>query len=115
MVVDQPLEVRWSWTAKSIDLLNQFKAGTTLSVTLDGQALTQPEQYWSQPQLQENEASMFWKYDLPPLTPGSHLVEFVVSTDKQLTDGQDENGDGQLDTFGPGDILVGYTEVVVKP
>jgi hypothetical protein len=114
-VADQPLEVRWSWTAKSIDLLDQFKASTTLSVTLDGEPLIKPEQYWSQPQLQEEEASMFWVYDLPLLSPGSHLVEFVVSTEKKLTDGQDENGDGQLDTFGPGDILVGYTEVVVKP
>ena len=58
---------------------------------------------------------MFWMYDLPPLSPGSHIVEFVVSSDKQLTDGLDENGDGQLDTFGPGNILVGYAEVVVKP
>jgi serine/threonine protein kinase len=115
VVVDQPLEVRWSWSAKSIDLLNEFKASTTLSVTLDGQPVIKPEQYWSQPQLQEEEGSMFWAYDLPLLSPGSHIVEFVVSTDKQLTDGQDENGDGQLDTFGPGDILVGYTEVVVKP
>jgi len=115
LVVDQPLEVRWVWSAKSIDLLNQFKASTTLSVTLDGQPLIKPEQYWSRPQLQEGEGSMFWVYDLPPLSPGSHLVEYVVSTDKKLTDGQDENGDGQLDMFGPGKIYEGYVEVVVKP
>ena len=114
-MVDQPLEVRWVWSAKSIDLLNQFKASTTLSVTLDGQPLIKPEQYWSRPQLQEGEGSMFWVYDLPPLSPGSHRIEFAVSTYKKLTDGQDENGDGQLDTFGPGNIYAGYVEVVVKP
>ena len=114
-VVDQPLEVRWSWAAKSIDLLNQFKASTTLSVTLDGQPLAKPEQYWSKPQLENGDETMFWAYELPPLRPGSHIVQFVVSSDKKLTDGQDENGDGQLDTFGPGNIYVGYAEVVVKP
>ena len=86
-----------------------------MSVTLDGQALTKPEQYWSQPQLKEGEGSMFWVYNLPPLNPGSHLVDFVVSSGKKLTDGLDENGDGQLDTFGPGNIYAGYVEVVVKP
>jgi hypothetical protein len=49
------------------------------------------------------------------LEPGAHLIEFVVRSDKQLTDGLDENGDGQLDTYGPGNILVGYVEVVDLP
>ena len=56
---------------------------------------------------------MFWSYPLPALDPGAHLIEFMVWSDKKLTDGLDENGDGQLDTYGPGDILTGYVEVVV--
>jgi serine/threonine protein kinase len=113
--VGQPLEVRWRWGAKAIEYLNQFKANTTLSVTLDGQALDEPQQYWSQPQAVGNEAEMFWSYMLSALEPGSHVIEFVVSTTQQLTDGLDENGDGRLDTFGPGDILTGYVEVEVLP
>ena len=61
------------------------------------------------------EAEMFWNYPLPALEPGAHLIEFMVWSDKKLTDGLDENGDGQLDTYGPGNILVGYVEVVVLP
>jgi serine/threonine protein kinase len=115
VMVGQPLEVRWRWSAKTIDFLNQFKAGTTLTVTLDGQPLAKPQQYWSQPQQVDDAQEMFWVYDLPPLNAGSHVVQYVVSSNKKLTDGMDENGDGQLDTFGPGDIYVGYTEVIVKP
>jgi serine/threonine protein kinase len=114
-VVGQPWEVRWRWGAKSNDLLNQFKAGTTLSVTLDGKPLLEPQQYWSPPQLIDGEPGMSWVYEMPSLNPGSHIIKFVVSSDKPLTDGLDENGDGQLDTFGPGNIYTGYAEVVVKP
>lgn len=114
-VVGQPLEVRWRWGAKSMDLLSQFRAGTTLSVTLDGRPLVRPQQDWSNPQVVDNEAEMFWVYELPPLSPGSHVIEFVVHSDKEVTDGLDDNGDGKVDTFGPGDFLQGYVEVVVKP
>jgi hypothetical protein len=38
-----------------------------------------------------------------------------VWSDQQLTDGLDGNGDGQLDTYGPGSILNGYVEVIVQP
>jgi hypothetical protein len=115
VMVGQPLEVRWQWGAKSIDYLDQFKAGTTLSVTLDGVPVESPKQYWTPARMRKGEAEMFWSQLLPPLDPGSHLIEFVVSSDQSLTDGLDENGDGQLDTFGPGNILAGYVEAIVMP
>ena len=39
---------------------------------------------------------MFWSYSLPTLEPGAHVIEFTVWSDMKLTDGLDENGDGQL-------------------
>ena len=115
VLMGQPLEVKWRWGAKSIEYLNQFKAGTTMTVTLDGKLITQPQIYWSKAQAADNEAEMFWAYDPPALNAGSHVFEFVVHSDKAITDGLDDNGDGRLDTFGPGDFLQGYVEVVVKP
>jgi serine/threonine protein kinase len=112
---DQPLEVRWRWGAQTPEYLDQFKAGTTLTVTVDGAPVENPQQYWTPPQVSAGEAEMFWSYPLPTLEPGAHVVEFTVWSDKQLTDGLDENGDGQLDTYGPGNILVGYVEVVALP
>ena len=112
---DQPLEVRWRWGAKTPAYLDQFRAGTTLTVTVDGAPLENPQQYWMPPKAAPGEAEMFWSYPLPALESGAHVVEFVVWSDRKLTDGLDENGDGQLDTYGPGNILVGYVGVEVLP
>ena len=84
-----------------------------LTVTVDGVPVENPQQYWTPPKAAAGEAEMFWSYPLPALEPGAHVIEFVVWSDKKLTDGLDENGDGQLDTYGPGNILIGYVEVVV--
>jgi hypothetical protein len=112
---DQPLEVRWRWDAMTPAYLDQFKAGTTLTATVDGVPVENPQQYWTPPQTTSGEAEMFWNYPLPALEAGAHVIEFVVWSDTKLTDGLDENGDGQLDTYGPGNILAGYVEVVVLP
>jgi hypothetical protein len=112
---DQPLEVRWRWGAKTPAYLDQFKSGTVLTVTVNGVPVENPQQYWAAPQAAADEAEMFWSYPLPSLESGAHAIEFIVWTDKKLSDGLDENGDGQLDTFGPGNILTGYVEVVVQP
>jgi hypothetical protein len=112
---DQPLEVRWRWGAKTPAYLDQFKASTTLTVTVDGELVENPQQYWTPPQAVPGEAEMFWSYNLPALEPGAHVIEFIVRSDTKLTDGLDENGDGQLDTYGPGAIYEGYVEVVALP
>jgi serine/threonine protein kinase len=112
---DQPLEVRWRWGSKTTDYLDQFKAGTVLTATVDGVPVENPQQYWTPAIVTADEAEMFWIYPLPALPPGAHVIEYVVWTDKKLTDGLDENGDGQLDTYGPGNILTGYVEVIVQP
>jgi serine/threonine protein kinase len=111
----QPLEVRWSWAAKTSGYLDQWKAGTVLTVTVDGVPVKNPAQYWSPPTVADGEAEMFWGYPLPVLEPGAHLIEFAVWSNKKLTDGLDENGDGQMDTYGPGAILNGYVEVIAQP
>jgi hypothetical protein len=112
---DQPLEVRWRWSAKTPEYLDQFKIGTVLTATIDGVVVENPQQYWTPTTVTANETEMYWSYPLPALEPGAHLIEFVVWTDKKLTDGLDENGDGQLDTYGPGNVLAGYVEVIVQP
>jgi hypothetical protein len=112
---DQPLEVRWRWGAKTPAYLDQFKAGTVLTVTVDDVPVENPQQYWTPSKTVAGDAEMFWSYPLPALAPGAHLIEFTVWSDKKLTDGLDENGDGQLDTYGPGNILAGYVEVIKLP
>ena len=59
-----------------------------------------PLKYWTAQKVSGGEAEMFWISRLPPLDPGTHVIEFMVSADKTLTDGLDENGDGQRDPSG---------------
>jgi hypothetical protein len=112
---DQPLEVRWRWEAKTPDYLDRFKSGTVLTVTVDAVPVENPLQYWTPTAIESDQAEAFWSYRLPALEPGAHLIEYAVWSDQQLTDGLDGNGDGQLDTYGPGSILNGYVEVIVQP
>ncbi len=112
---DQPLELRWRWRARTPTYLEQFKQNTVITATIDGAPIADPQQYWTPPTMTANEAEMFWIYPVPQLEPGAHLIDYTVHTDQKLSDGLDENGDGQQDTYGPGDVLAGFVEVIVMP
>ncbi len=113
--LNQPLTASWFWGFKSADLLERFKSVVTMTLTLDGQTVPQPEQYWGDTRHEDDGVSLPWRYDLPPLTAGSHVLELVAHSGVEFTDGFDENGDGKPDAYGPGDFLSGYVEVVVQP
>jgi len=111
----QPLTASWFWRFKSADLIERFKSSAVLTVTLDGETLVNPAQYWGVSQPVDDGIALPWQYQLPALTPGNHILEFIVHSDVELTDGFDGNGDGKPDAYGPGDFLSGYVEVVVQP
>ncbi len=111
----QPVFVAWRWTAAQTDLAEAFRSAVKLTVTVDGQPLADPAQYWQAIEPGEEGVQTRWVYPLPALDPGSHVVEVSVESDVNLTDGRDANADGRLDTFGPGELFTGYVQIVVAP
>ena len=115
MFVNQPVRVAFNWPASEAKLVEQFLSAISMTVTIDGKSLADPLQYWSAIASDAEGAETRWRYDLPSLDPGSHIVEVVIITDIEITDGRDANGDGRPDAFGPGELLKGYVQIVVTP
>ena len=113
--VGQPVLVVWLWKAKSVTLIEQFLSAVILDVTIDGESLVDPSQYWGEIETGEEGMQVRWLYAMPPLDPGSHTIQVSVSSELELTDGRDTNGDGRQDTYGPGRFFDGYVQVVIAP
>jgi hypothetical protein len=86
-----------------------------MTVTLDAKPIGTPAQYWGKVESNKDGSQARWLYTLPKLDPGSHLLQVIIASDIQLTDGRDANGDGRPDTYGPGELLKGYVQLVVSP
>ncbi|MGH2594295.1 MAG: hypothetical protein ACRDGG_12360, partial [Anaerolineae bacterium] len=111
----QPALVVWVWNATDAALVDAFLSAVDMTVTIDGKSLDDPGQYWGSIESGEEGMRARWLYALPPLDPGSHTVQVSVTSDVELTDGRDANGDGRPDTFGPGVLYDGYVQIVVAP
>ncbi len=111
----QRVIVAWRWTAAELALIDAFLAAVDMRVTIDGRALDAPAQYWGSIETGEEGVQTRWAYALPPLEPGSHIVEVAISSDEAVSDGRDANADGRPDTFGPGEWFTGYVQIVVSP
>ena len=54
-----------------------------------------------------------WVYPYGAVEPGTHVMRGEIILDEQITDGYDTNNDGQLDSYGPGTLEWGTTELIV--
>ncbi|HLF25746.1 MAG TPA: protein kinase [Anaerolineae bacterium] len=111
----QPALIAWTWLATDAGLIDDFLSAITMTLTIDGRPLDNPAQYWGAIEPNATGAQARWVYALPPLAPGSHIVELSVSAAMVVSDGRDANADGRPDTLGPGEIFTGYAQVVVTP
>lgn len=46
---------------------------------------------------------------------GTHEIEVIHYLDENITDGLDQDGDGELDRYGPGEILMRTYTLIVEP
>jgi hypothetical protein len=111
----QPARVSFTWPAADAERVDKFLQSTSMTVTLDAKPIGTPAQYWGKVESNKDGSQARWLYTLPKLDPGSHLLQVIIASDIQLTDGRDANGDGRPDTYGPGELLKGYVQLVVSP
>jgi hypothetical protein len=109
----QPIELAYSWITVESQQAADYLRLTRRQLTLDGQILSNVDQYWSGVTEHSDGYQVRWQYPLGTLDVGTHRVELTVSSEVAFTDGFDSDGDGQPDVYGPGS-LQGWIEIVVS-
>ncbi|KAF0110441.1 MAG: forkhead-associated protein [Chloroflexi bacterium] len=99
--VDQPIVLKWAWGATTEAYRQDYISAASFSVQIDGQ-FADVSSAWLTLSYESGQYVARWR--LPPriLSVGTHQLISAVTLSRQITDGLDSNGDGNLDTFGPG-------------
>ncbi|MFQ5923521.1 MAG: serine/threonine-protein kinase [Anaerolineales bacterium] len=115
----QEISIRLAWGATTRKRAQDFIAAATPRIWIDNVLLLGGRQedlapFWQEPV--EDTPGVWaanWIYPFGELESGTHVLrlEFVLS--ESITDGFDSNNDGALDTYGPGTLDWGMTEIVV--
>lgn len=96
-----------AWAAKGKDLLNENIDYMTVKLLVDGSQVNgtqRPIVPMSDIPCGKDLADSYWVThiaQLDSLKPGEHQVEVWFTFDTSVTDGYDEDNDGELDTYGP--------------
>lgn len=110
--VDQPVLLRWGWEAATREQAEANAQAMTIELQVDGQAVPQTDSY-----RQEAQPSVtgywvvVWEVPVGRLPLGTHRVEIRATTAETISDGFDTDGDSQADTYGPGEIFLGWVEI----
>lgn len=111
---DQPVALNASWLARTRDLAQAYADLAVTTLIVDGQHFTGLGEYWEAPAPYASGYAVQLSLPLPELAAGTHLVETSVSLPEQLTDGFDEDNDGQPDAYGPGEVFSGWVELIIS-
>jgi hypothetical protein len=117
----QLVVVRWGWKAATPGIVRLHILATSQQHTLDRSVIfstSSPNVGWGRPERGEPAAECqlrgrpkrptaitTWTFGLGRLAPGNHILQSIVGLNRNLADGCDWNGDGALDTLGPGVVL----------
>ncbi|MEW5938111.1 MAG: hypothetical protein AB1750_00500 [Chloroflexota bacterium] len=83
----------WTWIAQTQEQVQAFIDNAVITVTFDGQPVTDPRQERIQP-TDDGKFSIAWGANVGVPAPGSHAITYSVTFKTQITNG--------VDTFGPG-------------
>lgn len=95
---NQPIELRWGWSAKTREQVEDHIRETITVVTLDSQPVGQV--VTGEITSSGNGFSVLFTSNVGVLKPGSHIITYDVSWKNQISDG--------TSTFGPGGQIESY-------
>jgi hypothetical protein len=120
VLVGTPIQLTLGWASDTKAQMVDFFNSVSLSGTLDGQPLTDLDDYWGEIAIfessygKENEDYIStWLYPLGVLSPGMHLVEITGTAAWPITDGFDADSDGILDEY-DGEALQFSVQIIVE-
>jgi hypothetical protein len=94
------------WVADTEKLVSEYIESLQIALTLDGSALSDPTDYWSDVYAcgdvdgdGDDDFASEWQHDLGTLSPGTHQLKITVRSQWPVIDGFDSDGDGELDEF----------------
>ena len=114
-----PIQLTIGWSTDTEDQVADFLAAISLTGTLDGQPLSDLDNYWGEIEPLENnygDQSHYistWLYPLGILSPGSHVVEIRGILRQPVTDGFDADNDGHPDMYS-GEVWQFTIHIVVE-
>ena len=115
-----PVQLTIGWVALTEEQVADFLAAISLTGTLDGEPLSDLNDYWGEIGLYEGGAVgsveayiSEWLYPLGVLSSGEHTVEIRGTLEQSVTDGYDSNNDGQPDQYS-GEVWQFTVQIVVE-
>jgi hypothetical protein len=113
--IGQQISFYWRWGAATEELVQNYIEAASFFITLDDEMLSFVT-IRSESPCEAGRHCATWRLSSPmTLDPGSHSLRLGITLDREVTDGLDLNLDGELDTYGPGTVLLQPScEVIVQ-
>jgi hypothetical protein len=118
----RPVIGKWGWGVCNSHVLTESLSAITFEVTVDGTVVATGNLAGRRSSVREEDTAggihvwfADWTYPIGAFASGSfHWLEVEWHLSHAVTDGCDTDGDGHLDVFGPGVLLVQRLEVTVQ-
>lgn len=110
----QPIYLVQGWEAATRELVQEYLNNVLQVVTFDGRMISTYTAYASEITFNQTRGTwqIFWEFRMGPVSAGQHRIEWTQLFNRAITDGLDNNGDGQPDTYGPEATTYGCTLIV---